>query len=92
MATTILRHPAVAGRFYPGDPDDLRAEAVGYLSQDEFQEAASGASLRVHRSACGIRVFRACGGGGVCAGRSAATLHCAVPQSHRDGPRARDHE
>jgi AmmeMemoRadiSam system protein B len=33
MATTILRHPAVAGRFYPGDPDDLRAEARGYLSQ-----------------------------------------------------------
>jgi AmmeMemoRadiSam system protein B len=33
MATTPLRHPAVAGRFYPGDPDDLRAEARGYLSQ-----------------------------------------------------------
>lgn len=32
MATTILRHPAVAGRFYPGDPDDLRAEALAYLS------------------------------------------------------------
>lgn len=33
MATTILRHPAVAGRFYPADPDDLRAQAQGYLSQ-----------------------------------------------------------
>ena len=33
MSTTFLRHPAVAGRFYPGDPDDLRAEARGYLSQ-----------------------------------------------------------
>ncbi len=33
MTSTILRHPAVAGRFYPGDPDDLRAEALGYLSQ-----------------------------------------------------------
>ena len=33
MATTILRHPAVAGRFYPGDPNDLRAEALGYLSE-----------------------------------------------------------
>lgn len=33
MSTTILRHPAVAGRFYPGDSDDLRAEARGYLSQ-----------------------------------------------------------
>jgi len=33
MSTTILRHPAVAGRFYPEDPDDLRTEALGYLSQ-----------------------------------------------------------
>lgn len=33
MSTTVLRHPAVAGRFYPGDPDDLRMEAQGYLSQ-----------------------------------------------------------
>ncbi|HYM79073.1 MAG TPA: AmmeMemoRadiSam system protein B [Candidatus Dormibacteraeota bacterium] len=33
MASTLLRHPAVAGRFYPGDPDDLRTEARGYLSQ-----------------------------------------------------------
>jgi MEMO1 family protein len=36
MATTILRHPAVAGRFYPVDPDDLRTEARGYLSQARF--------------------------------------------------------
>jgi len=33
MATTILRHPAVAGRFYPRDPEDLRTEVRGYLSQ-----------------------------------------------------------
>jgi MEMO1 family protein len=33
MATTILRHPAVAGRFYPRNPEDLRAEAHAYLSQ-----------------------------------------------------------
>jgi AmmeMemoRadiSam system protein B len=33
MSTAILRHPAVAGRFYPRDPDDLRAQAHGYLSQ-----------------------------------------------------------
>ena len=32
MATTILRYPAVAGRFYPGDPDDLRTEVREYLS------------------------------------------------------------
>lgn len=33
MATSILRHPAVAGRFYPADPDELRAEALAFLSQ-----------------------------------------------------------
>lgn len=33
MSTTTLRHPAVAGRFYPRDPDDLRTEARGFLDQ-----------------------------------------------------------
>ena len=33
MSPTILRRPAVAGRFYPGNADDLRAEASAYLSQ-----------------------------------------------------------
>ena len=32
MASTILRHPAVAGRFYPRDPEELRGEVRGYLS------------------------------------------------------------
>lgn len=40
MSTTILRHPAVAGRFYPGDPEDLRTEAQGYLSQSISSTAA----------------------------------------------------
>ena len=33
MSDDFLRQPAVAGRFYPGDPEDLRAEASSYLSQ-----------------------------------------------------------
>jgi MEMO1 family protein len=32
---TTLRHPAVAGRFYPGDPEDLRAETRFYLASTE---------------------------------------------------------
>lgn len=32
MTTTTLRRPAVAGRFYPIDAEDLRAELRGYLS------------------------------------------------------------
>jgi MEMO1 family protein len=31
MASPFVRRPAVAGRFYPGDADDLRAEARSYL-------------------------------------------------------------
>lgn len=33
MATSSIRQPAVAGRFYPLDPDDLRTEARGFLEQ-----------------------------------------------------------
>lgn len=40
MSTTILRHAAVAGRFYPGDPDELRTEAQGYLSQSVSSNAS----------------------------------------------------
>jgi len=32
MSASILRRPAVAGRFYPGNADDLRSEASAYLS------------------------------------------------------------
>lgn len=47
MTTSILRHPAVAGRFYPGDPDDLRVEARGYLS-----EASSSHELPLRALGC----------------------------------------
>lgn len=33
MSSTV-RRPAVAGRFYPGNPGDLRAEALGYLTPE----------------------------------------------------------
>ncbi len=33
MTTATVRHPAVAGRFYPSDPDDLRKEVRAYISQ-----------------------------------------------------------
>ena len=45
MTTTMLRHPAVAGRFYPSDPDDLRAEVHGYLSQASSTEQAPARAL-----------------------------------------------
>ena len=35
MSDDFVRQPAVAGRFYPGDPEDLRAEAISYLTQSE---------------------------------------------------------
>jgi AmmeMemoRadiSam system protein B len=33
MTATSVRHPAVAGRFYPREPRELREEVVTYLSQ-----------------------------------------------------------
>ena len=33
MSSASVRRPAVAGRFYPSNPNDLRAEVRGYLSQ-----------------------------------------------------------
>lgn len=33
MTANSLRHPAVAGRFYPRSPEQLRLEALEYLSQ-----------------------------------------------------------
>ena len=41
MASPI-RHPAVAGRFYPRDPDDLRAEVESYLSPPQETVPALG--------------------------------------------------
>lgn len=38
MSGTPVRRPAVAGRFYPSDPDDLRAEVSAYLSQSPSNE------------------------------------------------------
>jgi MEMO1 family protein len=41
MASSI-RHPAVAGRFYPRDPDDLQAEVHSYLSPSRETVSARG--------------------------------------------------
>src|ERR1700692_1719657 len=35
MTTTSIRHPAVAGRFYPSDPEVLRKDIHGYLANSE---------------------------------------------------------
>jgi len=48
MSSTVLRHPAVAGRFYPGDPDDLRAEAREYLSQSNVAPRHAIACMAPH--------------------------------------------
>jgi AmmeMemoRadiSam system protein B len=39
MTSTPIRHPAVAGRFYPGEPATLRAEVQSYISQTVHQKA-----------------------------------------------------
>jgi len=35
MEATFLRHPAVAGRFYPGNPERLRADVRSYMSAEQ---------------------------------------------------------
>jgi AmmeMemoRadiSam system protein B len=39
--SSVVRHPAVAGRFYPRDREDLREEANSYLSQGAASPAAT---------------------------------------------------
>ena len=39
MATALVRHPAVAGRFYPSDPEALRKEVDTYLAQRPSRKA-----------------------------------------------------
>jgi MEMO1 family protein len=40
MGTTVVRHPAVAGRFYPSNPKTLRSDLQSYLSpRSEGMEA-----------------------------------------------------
>jgi MEMO1 family protein len=51
MATTILRRPAVAGRFYPADPDDLRSEVRSYLQSHSAQPQSSN-QTPIHAIGC----------------------------------------
>ena len=39
MASTLLRHPAVAGRFYPDDPEELRSEVQAYLALNDSKDS-----------------------------------------------------
>lgn len=42
MGTALIRHPAVAGHFYPRNPDELRAEIRSYTSVDPHPIPALG--------------------------------------------------
>lgn len=46
MTATTIRHPAVAGRFYPADPQVLRSEVHAYLSPSPRSEGTSPAEFR----------------------------------------------
>jgi MEMO1 family protein len=41
MTTTLVRRPAVAGRFYPRDPEILRSDLDTYLSQGSSHQSSS---------------------------------------------------
>jgi MEMO1 family protein len=44
MSSATLRHPAVAGRFYPRDPEELRAEVRRFLSLSDSSASNSSQS------------------------------------------------
>lgn len=46
MTATTIRYPAVAGRFYPADPQVLRSEVRAYLSSAPGAEVSSRAAVR----------------------------------------------
>ena len=48
MATSTLRNPAVAGRFYPGNSDELRKEAQSYLSHTTTAPVAALGCIAPH--------------------------------------------
>src|SRR5437588_60910 len=48
MATSTLRNPAVAGRFYPGNSDELRKEVRSYLSQTSTAPVAALGCIAPH--------------------------------------------
>ncbi|MFY9910255.1 MAG: AmmeMemoRadiSam system protein B [Candidatus Sulfotelmatobacter sp.] len=50
MTATTIRYPAVAGRFYPADPQVLRSEVRTYLSQRSAQTSSPAASRRPIRA------------------------------------------
>ena len=66
MASTVVRHPAVAGQFYPGGAYDLRAEAQRLSLIPEINERIPVAGDWLHRSACRVYVFRPRGGSRIC--------------------------
>jgi MEMO1 family protein len=61
MSTTTLRHPAVAGRFYPRDPKQLRDEASAYLSQESLSQDFAANERGSHRPSAHQAPVRAVG-------------------------------
>ena len=87
MASPI-RHPAVAGRFYPRDRDDLRAEVESYLSPPQKTVPALGCVVP-HAG----YIYSGHVAGAVYARlRCAAALDSDVPQPYRHGTSSFHHE
>ena len=55
---TAIRHPAVAGTFYPAERDVLERQLALFLSEAGNEAPSPSAAQGDHRSACRLRVFR----------------------------------
>ena len=89
MTATPVRHPAVAGRFYPRDPEALREEVRAYLSQTPHANTSSAMGCIVPHAGY---MYSGHVAGAVFRVRDSSTLPCTVPQPHRRRPSAGDHE
>ena len=90
MTATPVRHPAVAGRFYPGDAEVLREEVRTYLSQPSPHKPIRALGCIV--TACGLRLFRPRCRGSLCRIGCSRTLHRNVSQPHRHRTHPGDYE
>ena len=81
--TALIRPPAVAGRFYPHEPDVLRTEVDSYLDSSSQRTSALGCivphGIYVLRPCCRCSLFRT---------QSSNRCILMLPQSYWRGPGA----
>ena len=84
----MVREPAVAGKFYPANPKNLRADSC----LAPFSAARAYSCDRLHRAARWIYVLRCSRRGRLFSHRNSRALYHPLSQPHRARTSAVDHE